>query len=96
MLSQFSLLALGLAAGAYAQSAGSFSEKGDTLVSAMMVNCRFETGSSCVLKALQMFIGNAEKVYILDKTEGNSNQINGHPAWGSVWFVQSRLVYRHC
>lgn len=37
MLPSLSLLALGLAAGANAQTAGSFSEKGDTLVSAMMV-----------------------------------------------------------
>lgn len=39
-----------------------------------------------------MFLGNEEKVYILDKTEGNSAQINGHPAWGSVWYVPSRTV----
>jgi hypothetical protein len=32
-----------------------------------------------------MFVGNTEKVYILDKVEGNAAQINGHPAWGSVW-----------
>lgn len=32
-----------------------------------------------------MFLGNNEKVYILDKAEGNAVQINGHPAWGAVW-----------
>ncbi|KIY50225.1 DUF1929-domain-containing protein [Fistulina hepatica ATCC 64428] len=32
-----------------------------------------------------MFVGNEEKVYILDKAEGNAEQIDGHPAWGSVW-----------
>ncbi|KAF9062489.1 copper radical oxidase [Rhodocollybia butyracea] len=32
-----------------------------------------------------MFVGNSEKVYILDKAEGNAAQINGHPAWGAVW-----------
>lgn len=32
-----------------------------------------------------MFLGNDEKVYILDKAEGNSATINGHPAWGAVW-----------
>ena len=32
-----------------------------------------------------MFLGNTEKVYILDKAEGNAAQINGHPAWGAVW-----------
>lgn len=34
-----------------------------------------------------MFLGNEEKVYILDKAEGNAAQINGHPAWGAVWCV---------
>ncbi|KAF4585156.1 hypothetical protein EYR40_001993 [Pleurotus pulmonarius] len=32
-----------------------------------------------------MFVGNDEKVYILDKAEGNAAQVNGHPAWGAVW-----------
>jgi hypothetical protein len=32
-----------------------------------------------------MFLGNDEKVYIMDKVEGNSVQVNGHPAWASVW-----------
>ena len=36
-----------------------------------------------------MFLGNEEMVYILDKTEGNAVQIDGHPAWGSVWCVIS-------
>ncbi|KZP14381.1 copper radical oxidase [Athelia psychrophila] len=36
-----------------------------------------------------MFLGNEEKVYMLDKAEGNAVQINGHPAWGSVWDIQS-------
>ena len=34
-----------------------------------------------------MFLGNTDKVYILDKAEGNAAQVNGHPAWGSVWYV---------
>ncbi|KAF9235968.1 glyoxal oxidase N-terminus-domain-containing protein [Melanogaster broomeanus] len=36
-----------------------------------------------------MFLGNEEKVYILDKTEGNAAQIDGHPAWGAVWDFNS-------
>jgi hypothetical protein len=36
-----------------------------------------------------MFLGNDQKVYILDKAEGNNASINGHPAWGAVWFVFS-------
>lgn len=34
-----------------------------------------------------MFLGSEEMVYILDKTEGNAAQVDGHPAWGSVWSV---------
>ncbi|KAH0826387.1 putative copper radical oxidase [Lanmaoa asiatica] len=37
------------------------------------------------VSAMMMFLGNTEKVYILDKAEGNAAQINGHPAWGAVW-----------
>jgi hypothetical protein len=43
-----------------------------------------------------MFLGNEEKVYILDKSEGNAATINGHPAWGAVWlapFVSVAVVY---
>lgn len=29
-------------------------------------------------------------MYILDKTEGNAAQINGHPAWGSVYDISSQ------
>lgn len=34
-----------------------------------------------------MFLGNEEKVYIMDKAENNANKINGHPGWASVWYV---------
>ncbi|KAF8121523.1 putative copper radical oxidase [Boletus edulis] len=37
------------------------------------------------VSAMMMFLGNTEKVYILDKAEGNAAQINSHPAWGAVW-----------
>jgi len=40
-----------------------------------------------------MFLGNEEKVYILDKTEGNAVQIDGHPAWGAVWYATSHPFY---
>ncbi|CAE7135438.1 unnamed protein product [Rhizoctonia solani] len=36
-----------------------------------------------------MFLGNEQKVYILDKVEGNPSQINGHPAWGVEWDIAS-------
>ncbi|KAG6333443.1 hypothetical protein ID866_5645 [Astraeus odoratus] len=73
MIPSLPLLAMGVASSsalASAQTAGSITQVGDSLVSAMM-----------------MFLGNEEKVYILDKAEGNAAQINGHPAWGSVWDI---------
>lgn len=33
-----------------------------------------------------MFVGNEDRVYILDKAEGNAVTINGHPAWGAAWY----------
>ncbi|EMD36250.1 hypothetical protein CERSUDRAFT_155904 [Gelatoporia subvermispora B] len=39
-----------------------------------------------------MFLGTDQKVYILDKTEGNSVQIGGHPAWASVYDIESRTA----
>jgi hypothetical protein len=37
------------------------------------------------LTNVQMFLGSPDKVYIIDKVEGNPTQINGHPAFASVW-----------
>ncbi|KAI9567949.1 putative copper radical oxidase [Boletus coccyginus] len=37
------------------------------------------------VSAMMMFLGNTDKVYILDKAEGNAATIDGHPAWGAVW-----------
>jgi len=44
-----------------------------------------------------MFLGNTEKVYILDKAEGNAALVNGHPAWGAVWSVslQRFILFPH-
>ncbi|KZT37495.1 glyoxal oxidase [Sistotremastrum suecicum HHB10207 ss-3] len=36
-----------------------------------------------------MFLGNEEKVYILDKVEGNAAKIQGHSAWAAVWDIAS-------
>lgn len=36
-----------------------------------------------------MFVGNEEKVYILDKVENNPTQISGHPAWAVEWDIAS-------
>lgn len=39
-----------------------------------------------------MFVGNAKKVYILDKAEGNAATIANHPAWGAVWDIDTHEV----
>jgi hypothetical protein len=39
-----------------------------------------------------MFLGNSQKVYMIDKAEGNQAQINGHPAWGCVWDINTHSV----
>ncbi|KAJ7043989.1 glyoxal oxidase N-terminus-domain-containing protein [Mycena alexandri] len=49
----------------------------------------FADGGNTQVSAMMMFVGNAEKVYILDKAEGNSAQIKGHPAWGAVWDINT-------
>jgi hypothetical protein len=41
---------------------------------------------------MMMFLGSEEMVYILDKTEGNAAQVDGHPAWGSVWNINSHTA----
>jgi hypothetical protein len=34
-----------------------------------------------------MFVVSPDKVYILDKVEGNARQINGHSQYASIWLV---------
>ncbi|KAF8159168.1 copper radical oxidase [Crassisporium funariophilum] len=45
----------------------------------------FEIIGNSLVSAQQMFLGRADKVYLLDKVENNPAQINGHPAWGSEY-----------
>lgn len=40
----------------------------------------FVVGKSTGASAQQLFLGSTNKVYIVDKTENNTAQINGHPA----------------
>ena len=87
MLSPLPWLAFGLATTVAAQDPGSIVEAGDTLVSAMMVRVYTSCRGSGSQLWVKMFLGNEEKVYILDKSEGNAATINGHPAWGAVWLV---------
>ncbi|KAF9451543.1 copper radical oxidase [Macrolepiota fuliginosa MF-IS2] len=52
----------------------------------------FANGGDTGVSAMMMFVGNEEKVYILDKAEGNAQMIAGHPAWGSVWDMNTHQV----
>ncbi|KAF8995662.1 copper radical oxidase [Cyathus striatus] len=49
----------------------------------------FADGGNTQVSAMMMFVGNSEKVYILDKAENNPAVVNGHPAWGSVWDINT-------
>lgn len=61
----------------------------------LVTSVRAQTAGSIVevgdtqVSAMMMFLGNQQKIYILDKSEGNAANINGHPAWGSVWDIAS-------
>ncbi|KAI0311414.1 glyoxal oxidase [Amylostereum chailletii] len=45
----------------------------------------FQIVGDSIVNAQQMFLGTPDKVYILDKTEGNPTKINGHPAWAAEY-----------
>lgn len=90
MLSSFRALILTTAfSSVLAVTVGGFDDGGTTLVSAMMVSRGLEFPLSSTLElnsfASQMFLGNENSIYILDKAENNAAQINGHPAWGALW-----------
>jgi len=48
---------------------------------------QFEIVGNSLVSAQQMFLGTPNKVYIIDKTENNPAQVNGHPAWASEYDV---------
>lgn len=50
----------------------------------------FERVGDSYVSAQQMFLGTDKLVYILDKVEGNPHQINGHPAWASVYNLETK------
>ncbi|KAH9042440.1 DUF1929-domain-containing protein [Lactarius pseudohatsudake] len=52
----------------------------------------FETVGDTLVSAMMMFVGSDDKVYILDKVEGNAHQINGHSLYASVWDIGSRTA----
>ncbi|KAH7106856.1 DUF1929-domain-containing protein, partial [Auriculariales sp. MPI-PUGE-AT-0066] len=47
---------------------------------------------STQVSAMMMYVGNDEKVYILDKAENNAAQINGHPAAAAVWDIKTNTA----
>ncbi|VDB96305.1 unnamed protein product [Peniophora sp. CBMAI 1063] len=50
-----------------------------------------EVGSTLV-SAMMMFVGKSSKVYVLDKVEGNAEQLNGHSLYASVWDIETRTA----
>ncbi|KAI0358529.1 DUF1929-domain-containing protein [Trametes cingulata] len=50
----------------------------------------FEIVGNSLVSAQQMFLGTPDKVYIIDKTEANPAQINGHPAWAAEFSVSKK------
>lgn len=50
-----------------------------------------EAGNTLV-SAMMMFVGKTSKVYILDKVEGNAEQLNGHSLYASVWDLESKTA----
>ncbi|KAJ2915272.1 hypothetical protein MD484_g5153, partial [Candolleomyces efflorescens] len=49
----------------------------------------FEVIGQSLVSAQQLFLGNQDTVYFIDKVENNPTQINGHPVWGSEWGLSS-------
>ncbi|OAX37361.1 glyoxal oxidase [Rhizopogon vinicolor AM-OR11-026] len=49
----------------------------------------FEITGSSLASGQQIFLGTEDKVYIVDKTENNPTQINGHPIWAAEWSVSA-------
>jgi hypothetical protein len=52
----------------------------------------FVSKGSTLVSAMMMFVGSQDKVYILDKVEGNSVTLNGHPAVAAVWDLNTQTA----
>ncbi|KII92418.1 hypothetical protein PLICRDRAFT_104299 [Plicaturopsis crispa FD-325 SS-3] len=50
---------------------------------------QFEIIGNSLVSAQQLFLGTPDKVYIVDKTENNPTQVNGHPAWAAEFSMTS-------
>ncbi|KAI0339863.1 copper radical oxidase [Trametopsis cervina] len=46
---------------------------------------QFETVGNSLVSGQQIFLGTLDKIYVVDKTENNPVNINGHPAWAAEW-----------
>ncbi|KAI0373953.1 DUF1929-domain-containing protein [Pilatotrama ljubarskyi] len=51
---------------------------------------QFEIVGNSLVSAQQMFLGTPDKVYIIDKTEANPAQVNGHPAWAAEFSISQK------
>ncbi|EPT04572.1 hypothetical protein FOMPIDRAFT_281602 [Fomitopsis schrenkii] len=80
MHASIAILVAALARSARAQSPG------QPLVSNAPLG-KFQAVGNSIASAQQMFLGTLDKVYIVDKTERNPTQINGHPAWAAEYSV---------
>ncbi|KAJ3486444.1 hypothetical protein NLI96_g4231 [Meripilus lineatus] len=49
----------------------------------------FEEIGDSIASAQQLFLGTVDKVYVVDKVEGNPTQINGHPAWAAEFALST-------
>ncbi|KAK7473123.1 hypothetical protein VKT23_001224 [Stygiomarasmius scandens] len=49
----------------------------------------FQIVGDSLVSAQQIFLGTADKVYIIDKTENNPTQIKNHPAWAAEYSVST-------
>ncbi|KAI0301551.1 glyoxal oxidase [Multifurca ochricompacta] len=52
----------------------------------------FVVAGDTLVSAMMMFVGSPNKVYIIDKVEGNAHQVNGHSLYASVWDIGSRTA----
>jgi len=61
-----------------------FEIAGNSYASAQQVCVSPARVSSALFEySIEVFLGTLDKVYIVDKTENNAQQINGHPAWAA-------------
>ncbi|KAI0066271.1 glyoxal oxidase [Artomyces pyxidatus] len=51
----------------------------------------YQVVGDSVVSAQQLFLGTADKVYIVDKTEKNPTSVNGHPAWAAEYALGTNV-----